>query len=123
MRQPEIRRDHGQREFINNPFGTGGAITIGATTVYGDDPYSAAERADHDGREGWASWEAGEGHPVLEHEKRHTIQGRQLGPAYLPSNLLGGLNALLHGENWHGDHNWNEQGPQSNPPHPWAPPR
>ena len=118
VRMPEIRPDHGQREFINNPFGTGGAITIGANTVYGDDPYSAVDR---DGPGGWAGWEAAEGHPVLEHEKQQAIQGRQLGPAYLPSNLLGGLHSRLHGESWHGDHNWNERGPQSNPARPWAP--
>lgn len=114
-REPEIRRGPGQTEFIHNPFAAAGAITIGSNIVYGDDPYSP------EGRRTWKAVEDREGHPVWEHERQHIVQARQLGPLYLPSNLLGGLNARLHGEDWHGPHNWNERGPQGNPPRPWAP--
>jgi len=106
-------------QFLNNPFGGVGAITIGNTTTYYDDPYSPA------GRQHWAATERGEGHTVWEHERQHTIQGQQLGPLYLPSNLLGGLTALALDRDrkgrpdWHGPHNWNERGPQLNPARPW----
>ena len=100
-------------QFLNNPFGGVGAITIGNTTTYYDDPYSP------DGRQHWAATERGEGHPVWEHERQHTIQGQQLGPLYLPSNLLGGLMALARDRDWHGPHNWNERGPQLHPARPW----
>jgi hypothetical protein len=62
---------------------------------------------------------------VQEHERQHTIQGQQLGPFYLPSNLLGGGLALLRdrddekNRDWHGPSNWNERGPQQIPPAPW----
>lgn len=57
---------------------------------------------------------------TLAHEGAHVTQGDQLGPFYLPSNLLGGLAGLVFdGGNWHGPANWNEVGPQLNPPTPW----
>ena len=59
------------------------------------------------------------GHTYRDHENAHTYQGQQLGPLYLPSNLLGGLNASLHGQDWDGSRNWNEVGPKSDPPSPW----
>ncbi|MEO8114187.1 MAG: hypothetical protein ABI655_07405 [Phenylobacterium sp.] len=101
-------------QFLNNPFGGVGAITIGNTTTYKGDPY---DPNDVD----WARDRAITGRPVWQHEKQHTYQGEQLGPLYLPSNLVGGLNAVLRGQGWHGDANWNERGPQMNPPRPWAP--
>lgn len=55
----------------------------------------------------------------MEHKKQHTLQGEMLGALYLPSNLLGGLNALPKGERWHGDGNWNETGPTDSPSRPW----
>lgn len=112
---PRVQVRDNALQFLNNPFGGVGAITIGNTTTYNDDPYGPA------GRARWRGREQIEGHPVWEHERQHTIQGQQLGPAYLPSNLLGGLNAVAHGEDWHGPHNWNERGPKLNPPRPWAP--
>jgi hypothetical protein len=112
--KPEIRRGQGRTEFIKNPFATGGAITIGSNIIYEDDPYSP------EGRKNWKATEDVERHPVWEHEQQHIPQARQLGPFYLPSNVFGGVNAMLHGEDWHGPHNWNERGPQSNPPRPWA---
>lgn len=118
--KPEIRRGPGQTEFINNPFASGGAVTIGSNILYEDDPYSPQ------GRKNWAGTEHDEGHPVWEHEQQHIHQARQLGPFYLPSNLAGGIAGLLFDRDkdgrpdWHGEHNWNERGPQSNPPRPWA---
>lgn len=106
-------RDNAFR-FTNNPFGGAGALTLGNTTTWNGDPYDPNDQA-------WQAKAREEGHPIPDHERQHTYQGEQLGPLYLPSNLLGGLNALAHGENWWGKHNWNERGPQSNPPRPWAP--
>lgn len=105
-------------QFTNNPFGGVSAITLGNTTTWKDDPYGPPND----------TWFKPDGSPKLEnghtypqHETQHTYQGEQLGPLYLPSNLLGGLNAVLRGEGWHGDHNWNERGPQSRDLAPWAP--
>jgi hypothetical protein len=116
---PSVQWRDNALQFTNNPFGGAGAITIGNTTTYYDDPYSPQ------GRQDWAQTEANEGHPVWEHEKQHTIQGQQLGPAYLPSNIAGGLIGWVFDRDkkgnpdWHGPHNWNERGPQANPPRPW----
>jgi hypothetical protein len=118
--EPRVRWRNNALEFTNNPSATGGAITIGNTTIYEDDPYSPA------GRQHWGETERREGHPVWEHEKQHTLQGQQFGPFYLPSNLVGGLTALTFDRDpagrpdWHGPHNWNEAGPQLNPARPWA---
>lgn len=111
-------------QFTNNPFGGVSAITLGNTTTWKDDPYGPPND----------TWFKPDGSPKLEnghtypqHETQHTYQGEQLGPAYLPSNIAGGLTALLfdrdeHGRpNWHGDHNWNERGAQRPVPTPWAP--
>jgi hypothetical protein len=111
-------------QFINNPFGGVSAITLGNTTTWKDDPYGPPND----------TWFMPDGSPKLEkghtypqHETQHTYQGQQLGPAYLPSNIAGGLTALLFDRdengrpNWHGDHNWNERGPQSQNLTPWAP--
>ena len=109
-------------QFTNNPFGGLGAITLGNTTTWTGDPYDPADRTWHDNglprREPHAAGEAGHTYP--EHEIQHTYQGELLGPLYLPSNLLGGLYAVLRGEGWHGPSNWNERGPQSPSPTPWA---
>lgn len=105
-------------QFTNNPFGGVSAITLGNTTTWRDDPYGPPNKR----------WFTPDGSPRLEkghtypqHETQHTYQGELLGPLYLPSNLLGGLNSVLRGEGWHGDHNWNERGPQSQDLAPWAP--
>jgi hypothetical protein len=76
--------------------------TLGKTTTYEGEPW-----IDH-------------GIPVQEHERQHTIQGQQLGPFYLPSNLAGGALALVRDGDWHGPGNWNERGPQERPPRPWG---
>lgn len=109
-------------EFMNNPAAPLGAVTLGNTTIYDDDPYDPTNRS-------WDVIERREGHSVQEHETQHTYQGEQLGPLYLPSNLLGGATALLRDRNergkpdWHGVSNWNERGPKSHPARPWPPRR
>lgn len=109
-------------QFTNNPFGGLGAITLGNTTIWTGDPYDPLDRVWHDDgvprRESRTATEPGHTYP--EHEIQHTYQGEQLGPVYLPSNLLGGLTAVLRGEGWHGPSNWNERGPQRPNPVPWA---
>lgn len=89
-------------QFRNNPFGGVGAITLGNTTTYDREP--------------WID----DGISVQEHERQHTIQGQQLGPMYLPSNLAGGTLAVMRDGDWHGPSNWNERGPQERPPRPWS---
>ena len=56
---------------------------------------------------------------MRDHERQHTIQGEQLGPLYLLSNLVGGVAGLIVNRNWYGPANWNERGPQKHPPRPW----
>lgn len=54
-----------------------------------------------------------------QHEMQHTYQGEQLGPLYLPSNVLGMIMGELGGGGHHGPWNWNERGPQSAIPQIW----
>jgi hypothetical protein len=110
--EPAVKWRNNALEFTNNPFATGGAITIGNTTTYEDDPYDPNNH-------NWEGRNRIEGHPVQAHELQHTLQGQQLGPMYLPSNIAGGLNAWAHGKEWHDPLNWNEVGPRLNPPAPW----
>jgi hypothetical protein len=112
---PRIQFGHNAVEFVNNPL-TRGAITLGNTISYEGDPYDPEDA-------GWAEYKRRYGQDVRDHEEKHTYQGQQLGPAYLPSNILGGAAGLVFDRNWHGDHNWNERGPQMNPPQPWPPRR
>jgi hypothetical protein len=116
-RAPGIRWRDNAFHFTHNPFGGVGAVTLGNTTTWIGDPYDPGDRIWHDGR-GRPLLEGGHTYP--EHETAHTYQGQHLGPLYLPSNLLGGLAAMLHGETWHGARNWNERGPQADPPRPWT---
>jgi hypothetical protein len=104
-------------QFRNNPLGGEGAITLGNTTTYEGDPAGPDP--------GWARFRQKHGVPVQEHERQHTLQAQQLGPLYLPSNVLGGGLALLRDRDgkgkpeWHGPSNWNEWGPYETPPRPW----
>ena len=82
----------------------GGAITIGNAVIYGKKAGPTVIR---------------NGTPMANHERQHTLQGQQLGPLYLPSNILGGTAGLLFNGKWHGAANWNETGPKSIPPTPW----
>jgi hypothetical protein len=103
-------------QFIENPFGGEGAITLGNTTTYAHDPYNRGDRFwwNEDGTP-----HTSDKNPVYRHEEAHTRQGEILGGLYLPSNIAGGLWAAVHGKKWHDPLNWNEVGPQMNPPQPW----
>ncbi|MCB0324697.1 MAG: hypothetical protein KDD69_14040 [Bdellovibrionales bacterium] len=90
-------------QFERHPF-TFSAVTLGNTISYNRDMGPEVEQ---------------QGVPIGLHERQHTLQGELLGPLYLPSNILGGLIALLCEGRWHGSRNWNESGPQQNPPVPW----
>ena len=111
--RPRITSRGGRTEFLNNPFGGLSAITIGDATTYKGNPYVRGG--------GWDNYRAVYGQDIQDHEYQHVLQGRQLGPLYLPSNVLGGFLAVAKGQGWHGDANWNERGPNSNPPRPWPP--
>jgi hypothetical protein len=121
---PRIQLGHNAVEFINNPFGGAGAITLGNTTTYSGDPYDPNDKGWYPNGEDPRTVE--NGHSPQEHEEQHTYQGQQLGPIYLPSNVAGLLLSILRGEKvdgqvtGHGPSNWNERGPQANPPTPWA---
>jgi len=101
--RPYVTVDANAIQFRNNPFGGVGAITLGNTTTYRGEPWKESKT----------------GLSVDEHERQHTVQGEQLGPFYLPSNLLGGGLAVLRDGDWHGPSNWNERGPQAQPARPW----
>ena len=92
-------------QFTDTPFGGVGAITLGNVEVMNGKPTPA----DRDGI-----------NQVGQHEEQHTYQAEQLGPFYLPSSILGGAAGLLIDGEWHGQHNWNEVGPQKYPPVPWS---
>lgn len=122
---PGVRWRDNAFQFTQNPFGGVSAITIGNATTYRGDPYDPKDTFWYPHGEDPTTYE--NGHAEGDHEKQHTFQGEQLGPLYLPSNIAGGLMGLLldggqpDGDAWHGPHNWNERGPKSNPPRPWAP--
>jgi hypothetical protein len=100
---PGIATGNNAIQFTDNPLGGPSAITLGNTQTYGYKPATMG----------------GDGNPMGAHEEPHTYQGQQLGPLYLPSNVLGGVAGLLIDGRWHGRHNWNEIGPQQHPPVPW----
>ena len=115
--KPRIQRTTDGLEFIGNPLGGVGAITLGSVTTYNGDPYNPNDKRWYPNGEDPRT--ADNGHSYQEHEKQHRTQARQLGPLYLPSNLLGGVYALVRDGDWHGPRNWNEAGPQANPSRPW----
>jgi RHS repeat-associated protein len=101
----DVSLDNNAIQFTNHPFTTT-AVTLGNTISYSSeyapgkvDPIS--------------------GYTVADHERQHTYQGQQIGPLYLPSNLIGGSLAVAINQSWHGPLNWNERGPQATPPRPW----
>jgi hypothetical protein len=102
---PGVTTGNNAVQFTDNPFGGVGAITLGNVEVINGKP------EDHPRNDTT---------PVGRHEEQHTYQGEQLGPLYLPSNIFGGLAGVLIDGSWHGPHNWNEVGPQRDPPVPWS---
>lgn len=108
-RAPRVRRN--AVEFLDHPamrWLPAAAVTLGNVVLY------APGYAPHSSRA-----EGGSG-TLEDHEHQHTLQGERLGPLYLPSQLLGGVTALLWDGAWHGSSNWNERGPMSDPSRPWA---
>ncbi len=101
---PGVTTGNNAVQFTDSPFGGVGAITLGNVQVINGKP------TDHPRNDTT---------PVGQHEEQHTYQGEQLGPLYLPSNILGGMAGLSIDGSWHGPHNWNEVGPQQHPPVPW----
>jgi hypothetical protein len=105
--RPRITTGNNAVQFTDNPFtAPDSAITLGNVQVFSGKPADPLDNRYP---------------PTLfgQHEEPHTSQGEQLGPLYLPSNILGGLSGLLIDGSWHGPHNWNEVGPQQHPPVPW----
>lgn len=102
--KPHISVGNNAIQFTDNPMGGLSAVTLGNSIIYSQD-YGPERRVD--------------GTRVGDHERQHTYQGELLGPLYLPSNILGGLSAMIRDGEWHGPHNWNEVGPMSTPPRPW----
>lgn len=49
-------------------------------------------------------------------ESFHSIQGRILGPLYLPANIVGGAAGVIGSGYWHGPANFMERGPHQVPP-------
>lgn len=113
---PGIRFGHNAVEFIHSPLTPAGALTLGNTVSYAGDPYDPNDKV-------WGNYKSERGHKVQEHERQHTIQGEQLGPLYLPSNIAGGVLGLIRDGDWHGPSNWNERGPNLPEPQPWSPRR
>lgn len=109
-RDPRISVQNNAIQFRNNPMGGVSAVTLGNAVIWNGDPYDPKNS-------NGLSWPDPQN--AIEHEKQHTYQGEQLGPFYLPSNVLGGLNSVVRGKGWHGPGNWNEVGPLQNPPRPW----
>lgn len=124
--KPIIRRGENAIDFLNNPLGGVGAVTLGNTTTWMGDPKNPTSKWYHPKDYPWTP-ETQE--RDIRHETAHTRQSEQLGPFYLLSNALGGLNAVARDRDkdgdpdWHGPHNWNERGPLANPPRPWPGPR
>lgn len=118
-KNPHISLRGNAVQFVNNPLGGVSAITLGNATVWNGNPYDPKDSSGPDWFEADGTPRRENGHSVPEHEEQHTRQGELLGPLYLPSNLLGGANALLRGQGWHGEGNWNETDPQMNPARPW----
>lgn len=104
--KPQIDFGNNAIQFTNNPVGGVSAITLGNAIIY-----SKEDGPDVLDAKGVATGD---------HERQHTFQGEMLGPLYLPSNVAGGLTALIRDGTWHGRHNWNEVGPQSAPRRPWG---
>jgi hypothetical protein len=90
-------------QFHNHPW-AGTAETLGNTIHYAGGENSAN------------SWIPQEGHTVAQHEIKHTYQGEQTGPLYLPLIAISyGLSYLIDGPSayFHGPTSFMERGPQT----------
>ena len=112
--------EHGQLQFRGNLLqrllsGNSGAITLGDAGIYPS---------------GFGPQTPGTSGPTAQtvglEESYHSRQGRILGPAYLPANLVGGILGLIVNGSWHGGPippfngaNFMERGPHANPPRRW----
>lgn len=112
---PRIGLGRNAVQFTNNPFGGVSAITLGNATVWNGDPNDPTDTRWHENGRPIVE----NGHSFPDHEEQHTRQGEQLGPFYLPSNIAGGLYAMVRDKEWHGNSNWNEAGPMSPESRPW----
>lgn len=112
-----ISAQHNSVQFEGNPlsrFIFTGSLTLGNTMHHSG---GENERAEFEYGSGTMHSDS-----VWKHEVQHTYQGQQLGPLYLPSNILGmAVDIAVHGpSSWaHGPANWNERGPGAWPPRPW----
>jgi hypothetical protein len=102
---------HNALVYEDHPFQKAGALTLGNTIHVPNDIDEIFP---------------GDTEPVWMHEIQHTYQGQQLGPLYLPSNILGQLSAfgaaLFTKMNYYDANmslNWNERGPYAKPSVPW----
>jgi hypothetical protein len=84
--------------------GETGAITLGDAGVY--PPGFGPERP----------MDIVSGQTLGLEESFHSIQGRILGPLYLPANILGGAAGIIGSGSWHGSGNFMERGPHRIPP-------
>jgi hypothetical protein len=97
--------------YEDHPFQKWGALTLGNTMHFQNSPNEVFP---------------GVKDPIWMHEINHTFQGQQLGPLYLPSNILGQMTAatvaLFTKMNYYDANmrfNWNERGPYANPSKTW----
>jgi RHS repeat-associated protein len=84
--------------------GGNGAITLGDVGIYppGFGPGTVMDTAS--------------GQTLGLEESFHSQQGRILGPAYLPANIIGGVLGVARNGYWHGPANFMERGPHLVPP-------
>ena len=113
---PGIGFSYGQIHFTNNPF-TSTAITFGDVGIYGTG--SAYQPT---------AFVPGTAFQNQFVEYQHTLQGRVLGPLYLPAHLISGGIGTAYGcatgatdfvGAWHNAANLLEVGPHSTDPRPW----
>jgi hypothetical protein len=104
-----ISFEYGQFQFRGNLLqwllsgGGNGAVTLGDTGIY--PPGFGPETV-----------QPGSGFTLGFEESFHSLQGRILGPLYLPAHITFGTSALLVNRYWHGPVNLLERGPHASPP-------
>src|SRR4051794_34325498 len=74
---PSLRWRDNALQFIHNPFGGVGAVTIGNATIYNGDPYDPADAfwyPPHRFPDGVDPETFENGHSIGKHEEQHTLQ-------------------------------------------------